>query len=194
MSFLLLKGKQMKKIFAILALAVSSSAFAADFVSVSVDHVTDRTSNAKSTVQYVRAGKEIAGLQYGLQSRTARANDGTGLYSSLEGTVGKNLQVAGLTVTPFVGAGRDLTQNGASEPYTYGLAGVNAGAPLFGGYALAGVKTRAYTTAATETKQSIVFAQYAYPVAKQVALTVGASRSYQDIRERALSVGVSVGF
>lgn len=184
----------MKKIFAILALAISSSAFAADFVSVSVDHVTDRTNSAKSTVQYVRAGKEIAGLQFGLQSRTGRANDGTGLYSSLEGTVGKNMQVAGLNVTPFVGAGRDLTQNGASDPYTYGLVGATAGKAVFGGYAMAGVKTRVGSTETTNTKQTVTFAQFAYPVAKQIDVVAGVSRSAQDIKERAVSLGLAVSF
>jgi hypothetical protein len=184
----------MKKILAILALAVTSQAFAADFVSVSVEHVTDRATSAKSTVEYVRAGKEINGLQYGLQSRSARSNDGTGLYSSLEGTVGKNLSVAGLTVTPFVGAGRDLTKNGASEPYTYGVVGANVGTPVAGGYALAGVKTRAGSTETDRTKQTLVYAEYAYPVAKNLAVTAGLARSTQDIKERAFSVGLSVGF
>jgi len=185
----------MKKFAIAILAALSFGAFAADFVSVSVEHVTNRNDSSKSTVEYVRAGKEINGLQYGLQSRAARANDGTGLYSSLEGTVGKNMQVAGLTVTPFVGAGRDLTKNGASEPYTYGLVGANAGTPLFGGYVLAGAKTRAGSTeSGSRTKQTLTYAEYAYPVAKQVSLTAGVTRSTQDIRERAYAVGVSVGF
>lgn len=184
----------MKKFAIAMLTALSFGAFAADFVSVSVEHVTDRVTDAKSTVQYVRAGKEINGLQYGLQSRTGRSNDGTGLYSSLEGTVGKNLQVAGLTVKPFVGLARDLTKNGASEPYTYGVVGVNAGAPLLGGYAFAGVKTRAGSTQDTRTKQTLTYAEYSYPVAKNLSVSAGVSRSAQDIKERAFSVGVSVGF
>ena len=184
----------MKKIFAILALAISSSVFAADYVSVAVDHVTDRASGAETTAQYVRAGKEINGIQFGLQSRTARANDGTGLYSSLEGTVGKNYTVKGVTFGPFVGAGRDLTKNGAGEPYTYGLVGVTGGKAFGPGYALVGVKTRAFTSAATETKQTVTFAQYSLPVAKQVSLVAGVSRSTQDIKERAVSLGLSVNF
>lgn len=184
----------MKKIAMALMATLAFAASAADFVSVSVDHVTDRSNSAKSTVEYVRAGKEINGLQYGLQSRSARSNDGTGLYSSLEGTVGKNLQVAGLNVTPFVGAGRDFTKNGASEPYSYGLVGATAGKAVLGGYALAGVKTRVGSTETTNTKQTVTFAEYAYPVTKQVSLTAGISRSAQDIKERAFGVGVSVGF
>jgi hypothetical protein len=184
----------MKKILAIAALALSGSAFAADYVSVAIDHVTDRTNSAKSTVEYVRAGKEINGIQYGLQSRTGRANNGTGLYSSLEGTVGKNMQVAGLNVTPFVGAGRDQTKNGANDPFSYGLVGANVGKAFGPGYALAGIKTRVGSTETTNTKQTVTFVQYAYPVAKNVSLVAGASRSAQDIKERALSIGVSVGF
>lgn len=185
----------MKKFAIAILSALSFSAFAADYVSVAVEHVTDRVTDAKSTVQYVRAGKEINGLQYGLQSRTGRRDDGTGLYNSLEGTVGKNMQVSKFTVTPFVGLGRDNTKNGASEPYTYGLVGATVGTPVLGGYAMAGVKTRAGSTQdGDRTKQTVSFASYAYPVAKNIALTAGISRSAQDIKERAVSVGVSIGF
>ena len=172
----------------------ATSTFAADFVSVTLEHVKNRATDAKSTVEFVRAGKEINGIQYGLQSRTARSDDGTGLYSSLEGTVGKNYTVGAFGVQPFVGAGRDFTKNGASEPYTYGLVGVNAGLPVGPGYALVGVKTRAGSTEDTRTKQTLTYAQYAYPVAKQVSLTAGLTRSTQDIKERAYSIGVQVGF
>ena len=185
----------MKKFIAILALAVSGTAFAADYVSVAVDKVTNRASNADSTVQYVRAGKEIAGVQYGVQSRTGRSHDGTGLYNSLELYAGKNLSVAGVNVSPFVGAGYDNGKNGgAGAQYTYGLVGATAGKKVGPGYAMVGVKTRAYTTADTETKQTVTFASYSLPVTKDVALVAGVSRSAQDIKERAYSVGVSVGF
>jgi hypothetical protein len=117
------------------------------------------------------------------------------VYSSLEGFVGKNYTVAGLNVNPFVGAGRDLTKNGASEPFTYGLVGANAGMPALGGYAMAGVKTRVGSTEpGARTKQTVTFAEYAYPVATQVSLTAGVSRSAGDIKERAVGVGVAVGF
>lgn len=177
-----------------MAMVAATSAMAANYVDVSVDHVTDRVSGAKSTVQYVRAGKEINGLQFGLQSRNARSNDGTGLYSSLEGYVGKNYSLSGLTVTPYVGVGRDLTRNGASDPFTYGLVGASVGKAIGPGYALAGVKTRVGSTEATNTHQTVTFVQYGLPVAKNVAVTAGVSRSAQDIKERAISVGLSVGF
>ena len=52
----------MKKTFAILAMAVSSTVFAADYVSVDVDTVKGRDGAADSTAQYIRAGKEIIGF------------------------------------------------------------------------------------------------------------------------------------
>jgi len=133
-------------------------------------------------------------LQYGLQSRTGRADDASGMNHSLEGTVGKNLTVGQFGITPFVGLGRDLTKNGASEPYTYGVVGTNVGTPVLGGYAMAGVKTRAGSTQTDRTKQTLVYASYAYPVAKNISLTAGVTRSSQDIKERAVNVGVQVGF
>jgi hypothetical protein len=173
----------MKKLLAIMALALSQTAFAADYVAIAVDQVTDRTDNSTSTAQYIRAGKELGGIQYGLQSRTARASDGSGLFNSLE-----------LTATPFVGMGYDNTMNGANTPYRYGVAGVNVGRPVGVGYALAGVKTRFGGTEATRTAQTVTFVQYAHPVAKNVAVTAGLSRSDQDIKERAFGLGLQFGF
>lgn len=185
----------MKKIAMALMATIAFAASAADYASVAIDHVTNRKDDSRSTVEYVRAGKEINGLQFGVQSRTARADDATSLKHSLEATVGKNLQVAGFTVTPFVGAGRDQSKNGASEPFTYGLVGASAGTSALGGYVSTGLKTRVGSTESGDrTKQTLISAQYAYPVAKQVALTAGISRSSQDIKERAFGVGVSVGF
>jgi len=78
----------MKKILAILALAVSGTAFAVDFVSVDVENVSGRKSNGNdSTVQYLRAGKEIGGTQFGIQGRTARLKDESGMLSSVEVTL-----------------------------------------------------------------------------------------------------------
>lgn len=184
----------MKKIFAILALASASTVFAADYVSVTVDAVTNRATGVESTVQYVRAGKEIDGIQYGLTSRTARNDNGTGLFNSLDVTVGKNLSTNSVTITPYVGAAYDNTRNGAGTPYYYGLVGVNAGTVIGPGYALAGIKTRALTTAAVETKQTVVFAQYSYPIAKKVSLVANVGYSMEDIKERSYGIGISVGF
>lgn len=180
----------MKKIFAIMALAISGSAFAADYVSVDVDMVKDMAGGGQSTAQYVRAGKEIAGIQYGLQSRTAVAHTG-GMLNSLELTAGKNLGA----FTPFIGVGFDNGFNGArGADYQYGLVGATAGTKVGPGFALAGVKTRVGTTAATETKQTVVFGTYSIPVVKNVALNINASKSYQDIQENAYGLGLGFSF
>ena len=182
----------MKKLLAIIAIAMSGTAFSADFVSVAVDQVTDRTDNSKSTAQYIRAGKEIGGIQFGLQGRTATMKDNSGMLSSVEVTAAKNsINVAG--ITPFVGVGHDNGFNGGT-PYNYGLVGATYGRPVGPGFLLLGAKTRVGTTAATETKQSVAFTTYSIPVAKGVALNLNASRSYQDIKENAYGLGLGFSF
>ena len=87
----------MKKIFAIMALGLAGSAFAADYVSVDVDRVQGLKGAADSTAQYVRAGKSFGNLQLGLQSRTATVQGG-GMLNSLELTAAnKKINVAGIT-------------------------------------------------------------------------------------------------
>jgi len=180
----------MKKIFAILALAITGTAFAADYVSMDVDHVQSKQGYANSTVQYVRAGKEVAGLQLGLQNRTSVSSAG-GTYHSLETTVGKN--IAGFT--PFIGMGFDNGLNGAKNgDFRYTLAGVTTGAPALGGYVLGGVKTRLTSTEANMTNQTVVFGTYSVPVTKGVAVNLNLSKSYQDIKENAWGLGLGFSF
>lgn len=183
----------MKKIFAILALAVSSSAFAADYVSVDVDNVLGRNGGKDSTAQYIRAGKEIGGIQYGLQGRNAKNKDGSGTFSSVEVTAAKNsINVAG--ITPFVGVGHDNGFNGGAG-YNYGLVGATYGLKAGPGFLLTGVKTRVGSTEdGARTKQTVGFATYSIPVAKQVALNLNVSRSGQDIKENAFGVGLGFSF
>jgi hypothetical protein len=180
----------MKKL-AIATLALAAfAASAADFVSVDVDQVTDRATKQKSVAEYVRAGKEIGGIQYGLQSRTARYADNSGMYNSLELTAGKT--IAG--VSPFVGVGYDNGKNGAvNGQYEYGLVGVTAGTQVGPGFLLGGVKTRVNFHAGNP-KQTVEFATYSIPVAQKVSLNLGASYSQQTISEKAISAGVAVAF
>jgi len=180
----------MKKIFAILAVAISGTAFAADFVSVDVDHVKSNQGYANSTVQYVRAGKEIGGIQAGLQSRTAVSASG-GMYNSLELTAGKAIGA----ITPFVGWGHDNGANGAAGAgYNYGLVGATTGFKAGPGFALVGVKTRVGSTEESMTNQTVAFGTYSYPVAKNVAINVNLSKSYQDIKENAYGLGIGFNF
>ena len=180
----------MKKIVLTSLIALSLGASAADFVSVDVDHVRDATTKQISTAEYVRAGKEIAGLQLGLQSRTGIYHNGAGTFSSLETTVGKAIG----PVTPYVGYGYDngVSGNPASR-YDYGLVGANVGVKAGPGFALAGVKTRVNWTA-SNPKQTVAWGTYAVPVAKNVSIDLNVSKSYQTITENAYGLGVSFNF
>lgn len=181
----------MKKIIAILALALSGSVFANSYVSVDVENVKGRDGAKNSTAQYIRAGKEIGGLQFGLQGRTATI-DGGGMLSSVELTAAKNsFNVMG--IRPFVGVGHDNGFNGGT-PYNYGLVGATMGRPIGPGFLLLGAKTRVGTTAANETKQTVAFTTYSIPVAKGVSFNLNASRSYQDIKENAFGIGLGFSF
>ena len=189
----LTKEIKMKKIFAILALALTGTAFAADYVSVDVDNVRGLKGAKDSTAQYVRAGKAIGDIQLGLQSRTATIENG-GLLNSLEVTVANN-KVGFAGVTPFIGAGHDNGFNGAAHAgYNYGLVGATTGAPVGPGFALLGVKTRVGSTEHVATKQTVAFATYILPVAKNVAINLNASKSYQNIKENAVGLGLAFNF
>jgi hypothetical protein len=183
----------MKKILAILALATFGSAFAADYVSVDVENVQGRKGAGDSTAQYIRAGKGFGDYQVGLQGRTATLKDNSGMLSSVEATVANNkITVAG--IRPFVGAGHDNGFNGGT-PYNYGLVGATYGRPVGPGFLLLGAKTRVGSTeSGARTAQTVAFTTYSVPVAKNVSVNLNASRSSQDIKEKAFGLGLSVGF
>ena len=99
----------MKKFaFASLLAFATFAASAADFVSVDVDHVKTKAGQ-ESSAQYVRAGKTISGIDFGLQSRTGVGNNG-GMFNSLEVTAAGSKFGP---VQPFVGIGYDNGFNGA---------------------------------------------------------------------------------
>ena len=180
----------MKKIVLTSLIALSLGASAADFVSVDVDHVRDATTKQISTAEYVRAGKEIAGLQFGLQERTGIYHNGAGTFTSLETTVGKSIG----PVTPYVGYGYDNGVSGKpASKYDYGLVGANVGVKAGPGFALAGIKTRVNWTA-SNPKQTVAWGTYAVPVAKNVSIDLNVSKSYQTITENAYGLGVSFNF
>jgi hypothetical protein len=182
----------MKKIALASILAITTfAASAASYVSVDVENVRGLEGASNSTAQYIRAGTELGGIQYGLQGRTAKL-DGGGLLSSVEVTAAKNsFNLKG--ITPFVGVGHDNGFNGGAS-YNYGLVGATYGLPVGPGFLLTGIKTRVGSTEAVNTKQTVGFATYSIPVAKNVAFNLNASRSGQDIKEEAFGVGLSFGF
>ena len=183
----------MKKFAIAILSALSFSAFAADYVSVDVDNVLGRDGGKDSTAQYIRAGKGFGDYQLGLQGRNAKNKDGSGTFSSVEVTAANNkLNFKG--ITPFVGVGHDNGYNGGAG-YNYGLVGATYGLPVGPGFLLTGVKTRVGSTEdGARTKQTVGFATYSIPVAKQVSLNLNASRSGQTIKENAFGVGLGFSF
>lgn len=182
----------MKKIAIATILAVASlTASATSYLSVDVEKVSGRDGAGDSAAQYIRAGKEIGGIQYGLQGRTATLDNG-GMFSSVEVTAAKK-GLSFLGLSPFVGVGHDNGFNGGAS-YNYGLVGATTGAKIGPGYLLAGVKTRVGSTESNRTKQTVAFTTYSVPVTKGVAVNLNLSRSYQDIKENAMGLGLSFSF
>lgn len=178
----------MKKTLLALSLAtLAATASAANFVSLDVDRVKDDKSGVISHAQYVRAGVDAYGLNLGLQARTA-AFSGGGMVNSLEGTVGKRMG----PVNVFGGVGHDNGFNGGRS-FQYGLLGASTGMPLGPVYAFAGVKTRV-NWSDLNPAQTVTFAGVSRNVTKSVSVSASWSKSFQDIRETALGVGVRVGF
>ena len=181
----------MKKIFIASALAMASiAATAANFVQIEQENVIGRKGGADSAVTYLRAGKDLGDYSLGLQSRTARFDNTGSIANSLEATV-SNKNVSVLGITPFVGVGHDY--GNVTKAFNYGLVGATAGTKVGSGFALVGVKTRV-GVGADEPKQTVGFASYSVPVAKNISANVGVSRSGQDIKEKGVSVGLSFGF
>jgi hypothetical protein len=180
----------MKKLLIASLATVAFAASAANFVQVEQENVVGRQGQGNSAVTYLRAGKDIGNYSLGLQSRTARF-DGGGIANSLEATVA-NSKVSVLGITPFVGIGHDF--GGTASGFNYGLVGASTGAKIGPGFAYAGVKTRVMRQNDSDPKQTVGFAGYTVPVAKDVALNVGVSRSGGDIKERGVSAGLSFGF
>lgn len=183
----------MKKLLATILATLALGAHASNFVQVEQEHVSGRQGADGSAVSYVRFGTDVGNYGIGVQSRTARFNAG-GIASSLEGTVSnKNVSLFG--ITPFVGIGHDFGGNASSPSYNYGLVGAAAGGQVGPGFVYAGVKTRVGSTEDNaRTKQTVTYAGYAHPIAKNTNVNLGVSRSSQDIKEKGVSVGLSVGF
>lgn len=184
----------MKKFAIASILAVASiAASAADFAQVEQENVIGRQGAGNSAATYLRAGKDLGNYTLGLQHRTARFDAG-GTASSLEGTL-SNKKVSVLGITPFVGVGHDFGgATNAATGFNYGLVGATTGAKIGPGFALAGIKTRVLRQNDTDPKQTVGFVSYSVPVAKNVAVNIGASRSGQDIKEKGYSAGVTFSF
>jgi len=179
----------MKKLaIALLIAAGMGSAQAANFFDLDVQTVKDSKTKAESTAQYLRVGKEMAGLNFVVQGRTQKFDNG-GMVNSLEATAGKNF-VPGLHT--FVGVGHDNGFNG-SGAFQYGLVGAATGAKVGPFFGYAGVKTRVNWNDANP-KQTVAWAGLSYPLNKHASLNAGFSKSYQDIKEDAWGAGIRFSF
>lgn len=181
----------MKKTILALALATTASfSHAANFISFDVDQVKDTRNGANSTAQYFRAGKDMAGMNWGLQVRTAVFDKG-GMLNSVEVTTGKDI-IRGINM--FGGVGYDNGFNGkVNGDFTYGLVGASTGAPVGPAWAFGGVKTRVNWDD-KNPKQTVAFAGVSVPVTKQASVSLSASRSMQDIQEKAVGVGLRLSY
>lgn len=179
----------MKKfaIASIMALSALASQ-AANYVSMAQETVDSRSGGAGSSVTYLRGGKDLGDYSLNLQSRVARFDTGT-TSSTVEATV-SNKKVSAFGITPFVGVARNI-----SSAYTYGIVGASTGWQVGPGFLAVGARTRVGSTESGDrTKQTLAFASYGIPVAKDITLSLGATRSAQDIKEKGVSVGLSFGF
>lgn len=181
----------MKKTILALALATAAATSqAANFVSFDVDQVTDTRTKAGSTAQYFRAGKDMMGLNMGVQVRTAVFDKG-GMLNSVEVTAGKDI-VRGINT--FAGIGYDNGFNGkVNGDFTYGLIGLSTGMPVGPAWGFGGVKTRVNWDD-KNPKQTVTFVGVSLPVNKAVSVSASVSRSFQDIEEKAYGVGLRVAY
>jgi hypothetical protein len=164
----------------------TSVSMAGNFASVDVENVKDRGTQARTTVEYFRLGKDIgSGVQMDVQVRNARADATGALSQSLE--VGASTGVGPL----FVGGG--IGHDFGVRQYNYGYVVGGVAQKIGPVVANAGLKYRAGFDAANPT-QTLAFAGVSYPLTKTLAANVGVTRSYQDIKENAYNVGLKVSF
>lgn len=176
-----------KTIIAISTIVLTTAVNAANYVSVDVERVKDDTSGVVSNAQYVRAGVDALGLNLGLQVRTATF-DGGGMVNSMEGTAGTRMG----PLNVFGGVGHDNGFNGG-RAFQYGLVGASTGVKLGPLWGYAGAKTR-LNWDDVNPKQTVAFAGVSLSLSKDVSVSVGAGKSYQDIKETSYGVGMRVGF
>lgn len=177
-----------KMIAAVLFCTVQVTAMAADFFQVDQEKVKGRDGQLDSDVTYLRAGKDFGNTSVNLMSRTARFSSST-ISTSFESTL-SNKEISLFGITPFVGVGYNFSRGG----FRYGIVGASTGAKIGSGYAYLGAKTRVLRENATDPEQVLIFLGYALPLAKDVFLNLGVSRSDQDIKEDGVNLGLRFTF
>lgn len=169
--------------------ALCGAAQAANFVSATLVNVNDLKANAPDqTVQSFRAGRDVGNLTYGMHVRTVRF-DGGGLNNIIEATVSTSI-VKG--IDSFVGVAYNNGKNGTvGKDYMYGIVGASTGTKIGPLNANAGILARV-NWEDTNPNQVVASAGVAYPLTNKAFLTLGYSRSWLDIQEKAVALGVRV--
>ena len=164
---------------------------AANFVSTTLVHVNDLKSGAvDQTVQSFRAGKDVGDLTYGLHVRTVRF-DGGGLNNIIETTVTKSF-IKGLDT--FAGIAYNNGKNGiVGKDYMYGIVGASTGTKIGPMSVNAGVLTRV-NWEDINPSQVVGSLGVSYPLTNKTAINLGVSRSWLDIQEKAVAVGLRFNY
>lgn len=181
----------MKKLLLALSLVASVGvAQAANFVSFDLAKVKNTDTNAKSTAQVLTAGKDMFGLNFGLEARNQVLDNG-GMFNRVEVTAGKKLLKHFDT---FLGFGHDNGFNGAKNgSFQYAVVGTGLSHKVGPFVGSAGVKTR-LNWESDNPKQTLGFVGLALPVNKQLSVNAGFSKSFQDIKEESWNFGVRFAF
>ena len=183
----------MKKILGALALvAFVGSANAANFIELSYDNVNADPSSKDGTAQTIRAGKDAAGLNFGLQVKT-RTIDSGGIKNTVEVNVGKEFNLAGIVVKPFAGVGHDNGTGSTGSGFEYGLVGLAAGTKVSVFNVGALVKNRINWQNNTP-EQTVVNAFVGYPITKDFEARVNIGQSFRDIKEKTIGGALVVRF
>lgn len=182
----------MKKLLLTLALAVSSSAFAAGFVELALDSSQVEPRSKDYASQTIRAGTTIGDkTTVGFQSKTFVVDAG-GLANVFEGYVGRRFD--GIPFTPFVGVGHDNGMNGAvGKSYNYGVVGATY-ATKVSAFNVGGIVKTRVNWEDNKPQQTVVGAFVGYPINKQFEARLNLGKSFQDMKEQTAGLSLIAKF
>ena len=171
----------MKKLLITSAMMLTSLFSTAQTVGVDYDRVYNRQLKITGDAHWLRVNNTVDGINYGVLSRTTKYDTGLGLWTNLEGSVGKTYDIGlPFKVSPFVAAGYDDGRNGAvNASFWYTRVGVGTGFPVGPGRLNLGVNTR-LNFEPSDPKQSVVSAVYSVQCACDPK-TQRESASYQQL-------------
>jgi hypothetical protein len=178
-----------KTLFATALLASAVSASAAGFVELAIDNSHATPAAFNNTAQVIRAGKDYAGLNFGVQVKTMTINTG-GLKNDVQLSVGKQFGA----FKPFVGLGHDNGTNGMlGKEIDYGFVGVSTGTRI-AGLNVGGVVKSRVNYEKNRPEQTVVGIAVGYPLNKDFELRANFGQSFRDIKEKTAGVSLVAKF